>query len=232
MRDKRVDPEFFYDSLSRGLKSDVRDKMRDLRDYFELIKGTLEPRREKYANLHKELGDDDPEFIANINKFYYQRNYERHNNFFVKTLVVESFSTFESIFTYAHDYIVAVNKEEGVEKVPQKYKRQPKPITKARDVLIQFGFEFDSHAWHSLEQLANARNILVHAGGLVTEKYERNAKLVIESTSLIKMKVGELVIDPAYLDESIILVEEILLDFQSQVDSKSKAARDSIACGG
>lgn len=224
MKCKSINPEYFYSALAIGLKSDIRHKMRDLREYCELVQGTLEPLREKYANMHKVRGDDDPEIIALLNRFSYRRHYERHNNFFVRTLVVELFSTFESIFTEAHNYIVAVNKEQGIVKLPREYKSQPKPITKARDILIQFGFEFDFSKWYSLEQLANTRNILAHAGGSVGKKFERSAKKIIRSTSLIKMSIGDLLIDPAYIEESIILVEDLLLSFHSQVHSKSKAA--------
>ncbi len=224
MERKKINPEYLYSALSIGLKSDIRDKMRDLRDYCDLVQGTLEPRREKYANLHKVRDDDDPEIIALLNRFSYRRHYERHNNFFVRTLVVELFSTFESIFTEAHNYIVAVNAEQDLVKVSKKYDTPPKPITKAKDILIQYGFEFDTHSWHRLEQLANTRNILVHAGGTIGKSFRKNAGLIIESTSLIKISIGELVIDPAYLDESITLVEDVLIKFQSQIHDKFKAA--------
>lgn len=39
------------------------------------------------------------------------------------------------------------------------------------------------------------------------------------------MSIGNLLIDAAYLEESIILVEDLLLSFPSQVHGKSKAAR-------
>jgi hypothetical protein len=185
---------------------------------------TLEPLREKHGDRYKAGPDDDPVLIKQLNRFSYRLHYERHNDFFIKSLIIELYSTFESIFAEAHSYIVAVNKEQGVIPKAKTQKNKTKKITEYKDALTGLGFEFNLLEWDLLEQLGNCRNILAHADGRVDKQFRTNAANLIASTPLVTMKYDRLEIDPQYVDVVISVVESVLLGFHAQTSQKSKAA--------
>ncbi|PKF24039.1 hypothetical protein [Pseudomonas hunanensis] len=213
---KKID--YHYSMLANIINRDSRAKIKDIKDYRELIDTTLRPLNEKYTNRYKTEENDDPETIKILNNITRRLHYSRHNEILIKTLVLTIFSTFESIFVSASTFIIAINdKTEEFKKLQTTRYRFKKNITRHKLFLATFGIELNPEHWRAIENLSNLRNIIAHADGEITDEYKNTAKTLANSSIHIHNKKYWLDIDTAYIDEILPIIESTLSLFQKQI---------------
>jgi len=211
--------DYHYSLIASVINRDSRAKIKDIKDYRELIDKTLRPLDEKYTNRYKVEENDDPETIAILNNITRRIHYSRHNEILIKTLVLSIFSTFESIFVSASTFIIAINDqtEEFKKDLKTAKYRFKKNITRHKLFLTRFGIKLNLEHWRAIENLSNLRNIIAHADCQITDEYKNTAKTLANSSTHIHHKKYWLDIDAAYIDEIIPIVESTFSLFQQQI---------------